>query len=262
MNVAEDISKLYARLDDLCAAADRGEIGISDFLSPRELHFSEQYLVRRGADFLAFGGYDEAERKRIYILPDYMESISDVSEMTLYGQSTSVAALDVSSAGYRRLTHRDYLGSVLGLGVERAVVGDILVMGDDGASAVIFCDEALTEFFCAELSKVANERVKCRVLELNDVVIPQKRVQAISDTVASPRLDCIVGSLCSFSREKAREAVVSGIVDLEFETEQRPDRAVKAPCTVSVRGVGRFRVISVEDKTKKGRYRLVAEKYL
>ena len=56
--------------------------------------------------------------------------------------------------------------------------------------------------------------------------------------------------------------MVSGFVEVDFETEERPDRTVSAPCTVSVRGYGRFRLLSVEDKTKKGRYRLVAEKYL
>ena len=261
-NVTEDILELYARLDDLCAVADRGEVGISDFLSPRELHFSEQYLAHRGVDFLAFGGYESAERKRIYLLPEYMSGVSSINDMEMYGEKVSVSALEVSSAGYRKLTHRDYLGSVLGLGVERAVIGDILVIGDDGDSAVIFCDSTLTDFFCVELLKVANEKVKCRVVDLSEIVIPERRMLSINDTVASPRIDCVVGALCSFSRERAREAVVSGIVELDYETEQRPDRAIKAPCTISVRGMGKFRVQSVEDKTKKGRYRLVAEKYL
>lgn len=262
MNVAEDISKLYARLDDLCHICDRGEVGVSDFLSPRELHFAESYLLRRGVKFLSFGGYDGAERKRIYLLPEYMEDVAHLSELEDYGHSVSISALDVSSAGYRKLSHRDYLGSILGLGVDRAVVGDILVIGEDGASAVIFCDRPLASFFCSELTKVANEKVKCRSVELDKISVPERRMAAINDTVASPRVDCVIGAVCSTSREKARILVESGVVEVDFETEQRPDRLIKAPCTVSVRGVGRFRIISVEDKTKKGRYRLVAEKFL
>jgi RNA-binding protein YlmH len=84
----------------------------------------------------------------------------------------------------------------------------------------------------------------------------------ISDTVASPRLDCIVGALCSLSREKARATVESGLVELDFEREERPDRTVSAPCIISVRGYGRFRINSVSDMTKKGRYRLNAEKFV
>lgn len=262
MNVTEDISRLYARLDDLCDTSDRGEVGISDFLSPRELHFAELYLRRRGAKFFTFGGYPDAQRRRVYVLPEYMSDASDISEFGSYGHSASISALGVSSAGYRKLSHRDYLGSILGLGVERAVVGDILVIGEDGASAVVFCDEPLTSFFCSELNKVANEKVRCQSIELDKVVVPERRMAAINDTVASPRIDCIVGALCSFSRDKARTLVESGMVEMDFEAEQRPDRTVKTPCTVSVRGVGKFNIISVEDKTKKGRYRLVAEKFL
>lgn len=262
MNVTEDVARLYARLDDLCDMAAGGELGVSDFLSPRELHYAESYLGRRGNKFFSFGGYRDAERKRIYVLPDYMWEIADLSELDSYGYSVSISALDVSSAGYRKLSHRDYLGSVLGLGVERTVVGDILVIGEDGASAVIFCDEPLASFFCSELNKVANEKVRCRSLELDKVVVPERRMATINDTVASPRVDCVVGALCSFSREKARAAVVAGIVEVDFEIEERPDHTVKAPCIISVRGIGRFRVNSVEDKTKKGRYRLVAEKFL
>lgn len=262
MKVTEDVSGIYARIDDLCDAANRGEVGVSDFLSPRELHFAELYLARRGANFFSFGGYGQAERKRIYLLPDYMEGVNSADGLLEYGHSASISALNVSSAGYRRLTHRDYLGSVLGLGVDRAVVGDILVIGEDGEEAVIFCDEPLEGFFCSELTKVANEKVRCVSVELDKVAVPERRMAAISDTVASPRVDCVIGALCNFSREKARDAVVSGIVEVDFETELRPDHTVKAPCIISVRGVGRFRVIGVEDKTKKGRYRLVAEKFL
>lgn len=262
MNVAEDIARLYARLDDLCRAADRGEVGQSDFLTPRELHYACSYLARRGASFLAFGGYEDAERKKVYILPDYMDGVERADGLESYGHGHFIGGVRVKSAGYRKLTHRDYLGSVLGLGLERDVLGDILVIGDDGESAVIFCNEALVGYLCEELVWVAREKVRCAAIELSKIEIPERRFAQINDTVASPRTDCVVGALCSLSRERAREVVVSGFVEVDFETEERPDRTVSAPCTVSVRGYGRFRLLSVEDKTKKGRYRLVAEKYL
>jgi hypothetical protein len=143
-----------------------------------------------------------------------------------------------------------------------AVLGDILVIGDDGEDAVIFCNEALVGYLCEELVWVAREKVKCAAVGLTEIEIPPRRFAAVNDTVASPRTDCVVGALCSLSREKAREAVVSGLVEVDFETEERPDRTVSTPCTLSVRGYGRFRLISVEDKTKKGRYSLIAEQYL
>ena len=84
----------------------------------------------------------------------------------------------------------------------------------------------------------------------------------ISDTVASARLDCIVAAICSLSREKARAAVISGLVEVNFENETAPDKNLSVPAVVSVRGYGKFRINSVSDVTRKGRLRLDADKYL
>ncbi len=260
MSDVREFDALFARLDDLCHRAERGEVAVSVFLSPRELHFAAAYLRRSGAHFFAFGGYDGAERQRIYILPDYMESAEDVQGLDDFGVSHGISAVRVLPSGYRKLSHRDFLGSVLGLGIERSVIGDILV--DDGSRAVIFCDTAMQDFLASELCKVANDKVRTQTAELSAIALPERRYAQINDTVASPRLDCIVGSLCSLSRERAKEAVVAGLVEIDFETEERPDRVVEAPALVSVRGYGRYRVLSVSDLTKKGRYRLAAEKFL
>ena len=91
---------------------------------------------------------------------------------------------------------------------------------------------------------------------------PYRSFLHISDTVSSARIDSIVASLCSLSREKARMTVVGELVEVDFAVETRPDRQVNAPCTVSVRGYGRFRVNSVSEQTRKGRLRLDADKYL
>ena len=262
MMIPEDITPLYARLADLVDQAQSGRVGVGDFLSPREAHYAELRLRSMGVRYLMWGGYDEAERKRVYILPDYMETECHASELDDYGFECDICAVRISTDGYRRLSHRDYMGSILGLGVDRAVVGDILVYGENGAQACVFCTSAMSEFFLAELCKVSREKARVEKITLSEVEIPERRFVSINDTVASPRLDCIVGALCSLSREKARCAVESGLVELDYECEERPDRTVPTPCLVSVRGLGKFRVLSVCDKTKKGRYRLSAEKFL
>ncbi|MBO5203460.1 MAG: hypothetical protein J6B72_02480 [Clostridia bacterium] len=262
MNVGEEFVRLYARLDDLCAEAERGGVGISDFLSPKEAHYAGEYLAHSGVPHFLWGGYEGAERQRIYVLPEYMESVSDASALAEYGFDGDTVCVRISTDGYRRLSHRDYLGSMLGLGVERSALGDILVCGESGESATVFCKRAMSVFFCAELKKVASEKARVEEIAADEAQIPEKRFQPISDTVASARIDCVVAALCSLSREKARTAVESGLVELDFECEERPDRTVSAPCLVSVRGYGRYRVLSVNDKTKKGRYRLTAEKFL
>ena len=264
---AEQRELLYARLDDLYGLSQRGELGMSDFLSPAELHFASVYLRRRGVSFFSYGGYFGAERQRIYIFPDYMgidEAFSGDVEKYLedFGFSADIAAVKIIGSGYRRLTHRDFLGSVLGLGIERSVVGDILISEPEGKEAVILCNGGIAEFILSELSFVASDKIKTKRVDRGEWNAPERRMQPIHDTVASGRLDAVVAALCNLSRDKARTAVESGLVEIDFESEERPDKAVNAPAVISVRGVGKFRVLSLCDKTKKGRYRLEAEKYL
>ena len=256
----KEFDGLYARLEDLKKRAVRGEMGISAFLSPRELHYAESYLRRSGVCFISFGGCNSVERKRLYILPEYMESVKEAEELLEYGSDTAIVALEIKGSGYVSLSHRDFMGALLCLGIERGVLGDIITLG--GGSAVAFCDARIADFIIKELCEVGRDKVKCRLLSIDKDFCPARSVVAISDTVASARLDCVVAALCKLSREKARLTVLSGEAELDYEYCERPDREVTAPCVLSVRGYGKFRVCSLSELTKKGRIRLVAEKFL
>lgn len=257
-----EFDRLYARLDDLCDVAARGELAISDFLSPRELHFGSRYLLRRGAAHLCFGGYAGAERCRIYLLPDYLEDVPAAEQLCDFGLDPCICALRICTDGYRRLEHRDYLGSVLGLGVDRAVLGDVFVHGEDGVHAVILCTSEIAPFFEAHIERISSEKARVERLSLARIEIPERRMAEINGTVASARLDCVLGEICSLSRDKAKAVISAGLVEVDFEAEERPDRVISAPCLLSVRGYGRYRVLSLSELTRKGRVRLRAEKFL
>lgn len=258
--VNKEIESLYARLEDIRESAVHGNLGISAFLSPRELHYAETFLHRHGALFFSFGGYADAERKRIYILPEYMDSADTAVALEEYGFSLDIVALRVMGSGFETLSHRAVMGSLLGLGIERSVIGDIVMT--DEHSAVVLCDSAMADFLLIHWERVGRDKIKLTRAELKDDFAPKREFEARIDTVASPRLDCVVASLCRTSREKARQAVLDKTVELDYECREQPDREVVAPCVISVRGYGKFRVLSLSDKTKKGRYRLLAEKFL
>ena len=250
----------YSRLEDLKRCANRGNLGISAFFSPREIFLAEEYLKRGGIEFAFFGGYEDAERKKCYILPEFMGEVEHISQVCEYGYSLEIAALSIKGSGFEKLSHRAIMGSILGLGIERDVVGDIVLQSEN--EAVFFCDARLVDFFVANLERIGRDKVKVCQIDVADVELPKKKFLQVSDTIASARLDCIVAALCSLSRERAKERIENSLVELNFELEERPDREVLAPAIISIRGVGKFRVLSVSDKTKKGRYRLLAEKYL
>ena len=265
MEQTKENAALFARLDDLCAKAARGELAVGPFLSPREGMLARRYLVGSGVEHRLFGGYHDAERCRPYLLPSYMEGTAQTDLLLLlsdFGFESRMACIRVQGSGYRTLDHRAYLGSLLGLGLERSVIGDILVLGENGIGALVFCDETIVPFLLQEWHKVGNDSVKVSRISLAEVTVPERRFSDIHDTLASPRLDGVVAALCRLSRDRAKAAVEGGLVELNFECEERPDRTVEEGSILSVRGFGRYRILSVSEQTKKGRFRLEAQKYL
>ncbi len=259
MSIEKEFNELFARLDDLKKRAVRGELGISAFFSPRELHYAQEYLTRTGTPFLSFGGYGAAERKRMYLLPEYMETLEDTVGFSEFGYDDCITVVRVHGSGFETLTHRAFMGSLLSLGLERDVIGDILL---DGDGALVFCDERIAEFLLENWQKVGKDKVKLEITELQSDFLPHRSYLPLSDTIASPRLDCVVAALCKLSREKAKDTVEAGCVELDYETQSRVDREVREQSILSVRGFGKFRILSLCDKTRKGRYKLSAEKYL
>lgn len=260
----EEHALLFARLDDMCGRADKGELVYSAFLSPRELRAALDHLCYKGMRerILCFGGYNDAERQRIFLLPDYISDASGYSDISLYFEREPIEALRICGSGYRKLTHRDYLGSLLALGIERDVLGDIVFEAEDSFGAILFCDSVICDFLLTQLTYVASDAVKVSRTEISEDFVPYRNFLRISDTVSSARIDCVVAALCSLSREKARAAVLSETVEVDFAPEIRPDRQISAPCIVSVRGYGRYRINAVSEQTRKGRLRLSADKYL
>ena len=262
--VKDENAVLLARIDDLCRRAERGEIAVSCFLSPKENRVVLRHIASKGMTgrCLMYGGYKDAERCRAYILPDYISDAEVFSDISPYLEKEDIVSLQIIGSGYRKLSHRDYLGSILGLGIEREVLGDIVFEDTENESAILFCDAVIADFLICELKKIANDTVKLKKTEISADFVPKREFAHISDTVASARIDAVVAAICSLSREKAAMAVNSGIVEVDYETETRQDRPVNPPCIVSVRGYGKFRINSVSEQTRRGRYRLNADKYI
>ena len=278
-----EILALYARLEDLCGRAERGEMAMTAFLTPRECLYAASFCemrIREGTAFL-WGGLPEdahhmlPERRRMILLPDYTaglvspealaaDPVAALAEAGLedcsVGAAEAVCILFVRGSGFRHLTHRDYLGSMLGLGLERDVSGDIFVA--DEHTAYIACKGEISDFLTEHLTQVSADTVRVTRMPVGFVPPVARKRQAIHDTVASARLDCVVAALTNLSREKAQMAVRSGLVDLNYETTEACDTAVSPPCVLSVRGIGKFSVLSFDGETKKGRMRLSAEKYI
>ncbi len=255
-----------ARLDDLIRSAEKGNITCSPYLTPREQIETKQELTVRGfADRAKFyGGYETAERRRLFLFPEWIPLEDDRDNPAFYTDEKKIAnavtAIKIVGSGYRELSHRDYLGSLLGLGIERDSVGDIALQNN--CSAVVFTTGEIAKFLCENMEKVANDKVRCTLYTPDESFTDGRKTVTVTDTVASARLDCIVASLSGKSRETARQTIESGLVEVDYLPETRADKNLMPPVTISVRGTGKFRLIAFEGETKKGRLRLKAEKFV
>lgn len=263
-----DAHKLLAsRISDSLDRADRGELVCGNFLTPGEAAISREFLREMSAEKKAFfyGGYPDAERVRMFIVPAYLSDMDgDARELAFTyfpdDMACSVKAIKIEGSGYRKLSHRDYLGSLLALGIERSSIGDIAVLDD--FSAVLFCTDKIFGYLMSDIDRIASDKVKCSEFFADEGFSPPKEFLPISDTVASNRLDCVVGALTNLSREKSQIAIRQGLCEVNYLPEDRCDFSIPTPCTVSVRGYGKFKVLSFDGETKRGRLRLVAQKYV
>ncbi len=266
-----------SRLDDLCEVVARGELAATPYLTPREAKYARAYLAERMSvgTALAWGGYPQAERVRLVLLPDYLEGAIDPAALsenpvsalreagfddTAEELSDLTIPLCVQGSGFRVLTHRDYLGSILGLGLDRDALGDVAVASD--RDAVVVCGAPIADFLMTHLERVATDAVRVSRLPEGEAIPLAHRFALVSDTVASERLDCVVAALANLSRDKAQTAVRSGLVEVDYETVEDCSATVDAPAVISVRGYGKFAVHAFDGTTRKGRIRLVAGKYI
>ncbi|MBQ9778001.1 MAG: hypothetical protein IJW22_03655 [Clostridia bacterium] len=252
---------LLARAEDLAARAARGELTYTHFLTPRESRVLLRELGHRCQTFV-WGGYPEAERCRVYFLPPYLEGLErdELQEVLTGTLAESLCPLCMRGSGYRALSHRDFLGAVLHLGIERDRIGDLCAL--DAHEAILFTDARMADFLIENLTRAANDAVRVTRVTLPEHFDGGKRYVPVSDTVASPRADAVVAALTNLSRERAQALFRQGLVEIDYEPEEKYDRTVEPGDVIVVRGVGKFTVRSLSDKTRKGRFRLLADKHV
>ena len=253
---------LLARALELCRRAENGEIVYTEFLTPGQQKRLARSMPHTVVPPRCFGGYENAERGRLFFLPPYFEGLDEEVSRALLAAcfAESVIPLKIKGSGYYKLAHRDFLGAVLNLGIERDALGDVLVVGEN--EAILFCDALMAKFLIENLSRVAGDAVCVGTCVLPPDFDGGRRFERMTDTVASPRADAVVSALCNLSRERAKALFLAARVEIDEEVVEKYDREVAAGAVLVVRGHGKFIIRSLSDKTKKGRFRLLADRYV
>lgn len=193
-----------------------------------------------------FGGYDGAERVMLGLAP-----YGDVD-------TADFPLLPLDFTVYGAFDHRDVLGSILGLGLERDRVGDILLF--EGGFRV-YVSEKMADFLTDQLTRVGRESVRYTP-GAGEGRNLGPRFEQRSDTIASARLDCIVSAVTSCSRGDATEWITRGLVSINHLTVVKPTCQPDEGDVLSVRGKGKFRIDDLSGVSKKGRIILKYSKYL
>ncbi len=218
----------------------KGEVVATNFLDPSEL--VEINSILSHVDNVPFGGYDNAERKVVIIGAD--EDFDDFSKFISVVRATSNATL----------SHRNVLGSVLGLGLKREMIGDILINDN-------FCDiivvKTVAEFLLNNLKSVGREKVNVTEVATTDIVPPIENSKEITASVNSMRVDAIVSAGFGLPREKSAALVKGEMVKINFVVVKNASKAVNVGDVISVRGNGRIEVCSIGGNTKSGRTKVV-----
>ena len=250
---SEEERLLLARaLDQLELARTRNIPAHTGFLSPQERAAIEAMLNAAGHPRHVFlGGFPGAERTICAFLPDWQE------EADLLEDQPIRALRAVYSGG--GLTHRDFLGAILGLGLDREKVGDLLV--GEGQCDILVLEEIL-DFLVLHLDQAGRSRLKVSPIPLSRLEPPRLQVKTIRDTVSSLRLDAVAASGFSLSRGKAADLIASGRFQLNHRECVKPDRPVAEGDVLTCRGLGKCVVKEVGGPSKKGRTMLVLERYV
>lgn len=241
-------NKMFKIIDKANGCLKNYDVRYSDFLNPFEVENAKAIL--NSNDDLKYsvdGGYDESERKIVFIYPFYME-YEDIDETLRFIQIEG-------NFKFKSISHKDYLGSLLSLGIKREKIGDILIH-DNFCQVVV--SEDICDFIIINLDKVSRNKVKVKEITVKDIVQSEHNFKEISFTVSSLRVDSIISGVYSLSRNDSVKLIKGERVNVDYEKIISPSREIKSDSLISVRGHGRA-IIEVGDLTKKGRTKVKAK---
>lgn len=226
----------------------------SDFLDPYQKNVVEKSLETGGIrDFIFFGGFSGAERTVVVFCPNNMPQNVEREFLELF------EVLHIRLKSRESFSHRDYLGSLMGLGIKREKIGDILVRDDFGFAVVL---KDIAEYIKYNLTRIGNVRIEVDTADMDELNILEPKLKEINSTVASLRLDSVASVGFGISRSKIADFIRAEKVFVNWETTNSLTRMVKEGDTISIRGKGRVVLDKIGNKTKKDRIHILLKKLI
>ena len=239
------------RMVDLATQALKSQkYKLTGFLTPFEQEIAGTIVNSLGNLKLDFdGGFNGAERQRAAFCHEDFPGTP----------AFEIAVIDAQwNAEFARLSHRDVLGSIMSLGVERECIGDIIATKE---LARIIVDKKMAEYFINNLTQIGDAGVKVTLGDPASIAPKEERTKEIRATVASLRVDSIAAAGFGMSRSKAADEIKAEKIKLNWQTVKNASQAIKEGDILSMRGRGRLEVSEVRGLTKKGRTAVALRRY-
>lgn len=218
-----------------------------DFLNMSEQLALEPMVAKFDAVSVIFdGGFESSERRRAVIFPSFMTGKSI---------DTKVSIFKIEVIGSKEITHSQVLGTLMGLNIDRSVIGDIIV--DDKGAFFASCSE-FNQFLKEHFTKVGRHDFQLELVE--EKITRNQHFEAVEIIVSSMRLDVVVKSLIHASRRTSEEYLDAGFVRLNHVVDKKPSRTCRTGDIVSIRKHGRFKIAEIKKTTKSGKFVLVVSK--
>lgn len=217
----------------------------TDFLDPYERFLAKSILNRFiEVDYLENGGISNAERKTIIIFPDYLKNSN---------LEPNIVGLRITR-NLHGLTHKDYLGAILSLGIKRNKIGDIL-LHDNYTDFVV--KKELSDFIIFNLEKIGNKNIDVKRISLEELVPVKLKYKEINRIISSNRLDSYISSCYNLSRKDSASIIRTGKVKVNWENIENIYKEVTKGDMISVPGHGRSIFQSIEGTTKKDNLKVI-----
>lgn len=249
----KEILQLQNRFRDLAEKSYMQNVyTFSGFLSLAEQDAFLQIARELGSvSWQLFGGNEDCERKMLMF--GCMEDLG-------YEESYPIVCIHICPLLKKfadDFSHRDFLGALMNLGIERSTLGDIFIKDKE---AYLFCQDSMADFICEKLDKVKHTNVRCKRVEPGEE-LPVREPEPVEITVSSERADSIIAKIYHLSREKSQQQFAEKKVYIDGKLTENLSRTLKPDELVTVRGFGRFRYQGLKYETKKGKLCVMAEVY-
>ena len=234
------------------------ELAQIDMICKRDGYYTGDKEIQ-GAKYCLYGGVDDPDRMVMAFLPEYLDEQGFLLQEKEASDILKCICIRPANARFAdELTHRDFLGSIMNLQIERDRIGDIRT---DHAKAYVMVTSDVAELLCSELVRIKHTTVRCQVVPVNDCDI-EPAFKEITGTVASERLDAILAFVYKLSRNESSRLVEEGAVAVDGHIAISGGYDLKVGARVSVWGYGKFIYDGVKNTTKKGRSLVAVRVYV